>query len=172
MKSWSQALFSWLVGKRNSSANRWFSFSMQPRQWRAMVWTVSFRKCNLKPYGEIANVTNRINKTEQSRFFESRVFEVPFRPSRCAVAKVVPMLRTEFRWSVYPHYIWQQKRQLRLMLCAWKDRVILQQISDYNFKSKLALKTSVPANGRDCFDFFTTYIYTTSYIIIPCCTVA
>jgi len=29
----------------------------------------------------------------------------------------------------------------------------------------------VPSNGRECFDFFTAYTYTASYIIIPCCTV-
>lgn len=62
-------------------------------------------------------------------------------------------------------------RQHRLMFCARTDRVILQQISDYNFKIKLVLKTSVPTNWRECCDFFTTYIYTASYIIIPYCTV-
>lgn len=33
--------------------------------------------------------------TTQSRLVESQLFEVPFRPNRCAVVNVISMLRTE-----------------------------------------------------------------------------
>ena len=39
---------------------------------------------------------------KESQFFESRFFEIPYRPKRCAVvARVVSRLGTEFRRNTY-----------------------------------------------------------------------
>ena len=78
----------------------------------------------------------------QYRFSEPRLFEVLFRPSRCPVVKVIPMLDTEFRWSCSLHYIKQQIRDDTDRRSAPKKRAWLCK-NDRNFKGRLVVRLFV-----------------------------
>ena len=110
--------------------------------------------------------SSHVLNTLQSRFFESRLFEVPFRPSRWAVVKV-GWVETE----IEVHYAEQRRTQLRLTSYSSMHNVILQTRSYHNFKGWLALKKCLHRKWREGFNLFAmtlTRVYFTINKMLYC----
>jgi hypothetical protein len=61
----------------------------------------AWRTVALEKRGKTAKLSISSECTVHSRFFESRLFEIPFSPCQCAVVNVVSTLGTEFSWRAY-----------------------------------------------------------------------
>lgn len=99
--------------------------------------------------------------TLRPRFFESRLFEVPFRQSRWAVVKA-GWVQTETALL----YAEQRRVQLRLTLCSSVHSVVLQQRSNHNFNGWLALNRLLHLKWREGFDSFATSLTSVYFTII------